>query len=61
MLCSIDLRWWWKSSTRSVLRAKHVSSTYPFQKWGGEREEVRALDSTSSITRLATNTELGNP
>ena len=31
----MELRWGWKSSTRSLLRVKHVSSTYLFQKWGG--------------------------
>ena len=38
-----------------------MSSTYLFQKRDGEGEEVRALDSTSSITRSAATTETGDP
>ena len=42
-------------------RAVKVSSTYRFQKGGWIVQEVRALCSTSSITRLATVTETGDP
>ena len=46
---------------RSALRKQHLSARYLFQKWGGKGKEDRALNSTSSSTRSATTTELGNP
>ena len=57
----MELRWQWKSSTRSVLRVQHVSSAYIFHKWGGKGKEVTALDFTSFIIWSATTTEIRDP
>ena len=61
MLSSIPLRWTSRSWTLSFGTAVHVSSTYLFQKGSGASKVAKARSSTSSITRLATDTDTGDP
>ena len=58
---STVLRWSRNRLTWSSGRAVNVSSTYRFQKVGGCEQVLRALSSTSSITRFATVTDTGDP
>ena len=61
MLKSMLFRWAWNESAKSTRSAAHVLSTYHFQKRGGEWKVDSAFCSMSSITRLATTTDTGDP